>query len=437
MARFSSFLRSLFGISKSTSIARSVQSQLFAGDRIFVRTKRKEVLSAPLQKNNKTDLALTSIAHNDIIGQLPGTPIRAKNDGLFRISHPSLEQYVALTPRKVTPIYAHDANLIVSLLDFNVPLHGTTKNDTPEIEILEAGTGHGSLTLHLARAIHAANPPPLALPPPPQRRLEKDGTVASISQDESWSSYLRKRNAVIHTIDVSPSFSLHAEKTIRGFRRGMYAPHVNFYVSHISDWITEQIEHRQGTRSPTVEPFISHVLLDLPSAHLELQRVSQILRLDGLLTVFAPSVTQIGDCVKEIKERSIPLQMEKTLELGMGISNGRVWDVRLAGVRSRSTDRGDSSILRSRIGNVGSTTASADEQTIIESQSEREAEQPDISSTECSTIQSDSISAEEQKPQPSQRPPETEGANQEVMVCRPKVGERIVGGGFVALFRKI
>ncbi|KAJ5987724.1 hypothetical protein N7481_002934 [Penicillium waksmanii] len=66
-----------------------------------------------------------------------------------RPSLPTLDEYVALTPRHVTPIYPYDANLIVSLLDLhpNPPAAGVNK---PQIEILECGTGHGSLTLHLA-----------------------------------------------------------------------------------------------------------------------------------------------------------------------------------------------------------------------------------------------------------------------------------------------
>ena len=46
---------------------------------------------------------------------------------------------------------------MVSLLDLHVDLLASQNGAQPPAEILEAGTGHAGLTLHLARAIHAAN----------------------------------------------------------------------------------------------------------------------------------------------------------------------------------------------------------------------------------------------------------------------------------------
>ena len=111
MASISRFFRNLLGLSRPVQSLASVpfsqasaQSQVFAeGDRVFLRA-RKEILSAPLQKNNRVNLPGTFLNHNDIIGQLPGATVRAQNGSGFRIAHPTLEQYVTYTPRKVTPV---------------------------------------------------------------------------------------------------------------------------------------------------------------------------------------------------------------------------------------------------------------------------------------------------------------------------------------------
>ena len=289
------------------------------------------------------------------------------------------------------------------------------------MEILEAGTGHGSLTLHLARAIHAANPLPPSTPLPFQRQLEKSGKVTVVARDEAWKAYYASRKAIIHTTDVSPSFSVHAERIVHGFRKGIYAPHVEYYISPVKDWVTSQSQLRRTLQTDNqdqpLEPYISYALLDLPSVHAQLSDVAPIMRPNGLVAIFTASVTQIGDCVREIQEKSLPFKSVKTLELGTGISSGRVWDVRLASVRARSTDR--DRLIGEQKQKMKKTKKSA-EAAISEGESSNE-------DTAC--IASSDIVPEEEGEQGEEDP--------QVMVCRPKVGERIVGGGFLGLFRKV
>jgi tRNA A58 N-methylase Trm61 len=175
-----------------------------------------------------------------------------------------LAEYVRLTPRLVTPIYPSDTNLIVSLLDIHVDTYSPTST-SPPLEILEAGTGHGALTLHLSRAIHAANPP----------RLEKstqlqseDGLEDAVYLGESVAdldhgnveSQKKSRRAIVHTLDISKKHSKHASKIVEGFRHGLYAANVDFHVGDVSDWIASQKSSRN-----TEDPFLSYVFLDLPN----------------------------------------------------------------------------------------------------------------------------------------------------------------------------
>jgi len=142
-----------------------------------------------------------------------------------------------------------------------------------------------------------------------------------------------------------------------------------------------------------VEPFLSHVILDMPSAHQRIPHVAPVLRRDGILAVFMPSVTQIGDCVQLIRQQRLPFVMDRVVELGMGISSGRFWDVRMAVKKSR-----------------------ADPSTW--------------------TRDTDSEASDEEESQSESAESESEN-DDSVLVCRPKVGLKVAGGGFVGFWRRI
>lgn len=315
--------------------------------------------------------------------------------------------------------------MIVSLLDIHTNPPAPDESQPP-LEILESGTGHGSLTLHLARAIHAANTTPPPRPPRsqikfPGERAIRPGEEAEKSDKEAianadpaqqeWDAWRTQRNAVIHTVDVSAKYSALAEKNVRGFRRGIYAGDVDFYVGRVEDWIAEQYKKRAKTgalasltgSSGSTEPFLTHAILDMPSAHARIPHVAPIMRRDGMLVVFMPSITQIGDCVQLIRRLRLPFVQERVVELGIGMTSGRQWDVRLATKKSGA--------------DPSSWGAS-------------EAETPAAESDEATSADTD----------PADGVPATEEAPKEeesVMVCRPKVGLRTMGGGFVGIWRRI
>lgn len=283
------------------------------------------------------------------------------------------------------------------------------------MEILEAGTGNGALTLHLARAIHAANttPPPFPLQSQVRGQAPTENNPESLEADqknipaeekqvqEEWDSWRAQRGAVIHTVDNRHNFTKHAERFVRGFRRGMYTGEVDFYVSPVEDWIDEQTRRRTtGGLIKRVYPFLTYVLLDMPSAQNLIPKVAPIMRADGVLAIFTPNVTQIAECVDIIRRQRLPFLQEKTVELGTGISSGRLWDIKVVQTRAHV----------SRI--VGKRRA-------VENQDQTDPEQ----------------SVSEFEREPSADAVKSEGDI--VQVCKPKVGERIVGGGFVAIFRKM
>lgn len=307
------------------------------------------------------------------------------------------------------------------------------------LEILEAGTGHGGLTIHLARAIHAANPP----------RPEVEDGVSWMEDDEQppllpYSSTITDmldadthappspgfaedqnnptkggeiqshRHAIIHTLDISLRNLKQARKLIKGFRRGQYANDVQFHASEVSAWIDKQMVLR-GKNNPEMidKAFLSHIILDLPATHHHLEKAASALHVDGRLLVFCPSIIQITTCIKEVKNKQLPLGLDQVLEVGEGIAGGREWDVRAVQPKARLREEQEmktvnavehDASMRDRIRGV----LAVDEKDSANEVRDEEA---------VAAIVKDEERWE--------------------MVCRPRIRAVGTGGGFVGLWRKM
>lgn len=286
----------------------------------------------------------------------------------------------------------------MSLLDIHVDTPSDPIRSEPPLEILEAGTGHGALTLHLSRAIHAANPPrprtlPIANEQEPEDAVYLGESMADL-QDTAVQTWRENRRAIVHTLDISDKHSKHAKKIVQGFRGGMYASNVDFHVGDVSDWIGQQKAARK-----TTEPFLTHVFLDLPNADQHLANVAPVLHVNGVLAVFNPSITQITQCVEMIREEKMPYLLDQVIELGAATI--REWDVRA--VQPRAT-----------IKKMEARTAS------------------DSPSDEATNQLTDQVARDDELAQNL-----AQAEKKWAMVCRPKVGQLVVGGGFLGLWRRM
>lgn len=323
---------------------------------------------------------------------------------------------------------------MVSLLDIHVSHRDLTVEGSTMLEILEAGTGHGGLTLHLARAIHAAN-----LPPPRKNRTvtsvqeknspsakslpntrisgsELEIPIADITEDSETriddAELISHRQAVIHSLDISPSHLHHAKKLVEGFRHGQYADDVEFYVGEVSAWIDQQLIQR-GLHSHGIKDkaFLSHVILDLPGSQSHLEKAASVLHVNGTLIVFNPSITQIIACVKEIKLNMLPLELDRVLEVDQGMVGGREWDVRAMKPRALARAEAEKKVnLEEEFAPTGASNQAMTE----------DGEDLGIGANQNDTIK--------------------ELAKEEIewyMVCRPKFTERWSGGGFVGVWKKM
>ena len=241
----------------------------------------------------------------------------------------------------------------------------------------------GSLTLHLAHAIHVGNPPmsPSLRRAMTEAPLKRDKNPAASpglhlnELEEEFEAYRKSRRIILHTLDRNPNHTRAAYKLVRGFRRAQYLPNVDFHIGSIGEYIKKRLDASGG------KPFLSRVVLDLPGAHENAEDVIKALHPNATLILFNPSISQIAEFHAWVILKKQPMRLEKVLELPTSTTNdgvhdggggGRHWDVK----------------------------------TVI----------PKIFLTEDGWPNNEDL-----KP---------------VQVMRPKVGDRIAGGGFVAVFRR-
>jgi hypothetical protein len=217
---------------------------------------------------------------------------------------------------------------------------------------------------------------------------ENSGIAGEEEDVKEYDHWRQSRRGIVHTLDISPVHSAHAVKTILNFRHGLYFGNVDFHVGALDTFLAEKLSsHHQ-------QQFLDHVVLDLPSSDKYVELVAKALKSDGTLVIFNPSVTQIVDCVREVRQRKIPLVLDRVLEVGYGSGGGaREWDVKLLKQRHPSGTKESKS------------NASLDDT------------RPDGDDLSNLALQA---------------------ANDNyTIVCRPKIGGRVVAGGFLGIFKRL
>ena len=189
----------------------------------------------------------------------------------------------------------------------------------------------------------------------------------------------------------------------------MYFPHVDFHVGEIVDYLSSRLT------SSSNEPFLTHAVLDLPDPSLYLEMFGRALNPLGKLITFSPSITQTVKCLKTVEDQRLPFVLERVLEIGTGVgSGGRLWDVR--SVLPRSLQRKAKSVEEE------SPEALEEESFDALEEESGSGESPEVVQT--SGAAGIELSRDKSK----------EGWE---MVCRPKAGLRIEGGGFVGVWKRM
>lgn len=252
------------------------------------------------------------------------------------------------------------------MLDLNLGRPGEDEHEAqePPFEIFEAGTGMGSLTLHIARALHAANP---AMPSrlrqaicaaPLSRDLEPDAAPSLDLESgvaDEYAKYKASRRAILHTLDRNHKHTRGAFKIVRNFRRSQYLSDIDFHIGSVQQYIQQRLEANDG------QPFLSRAILDLPAADEHAEDLIKALRPDALLIIFNPSISQIADFQLWMTRTKQPVRLEKVVELPTstvhdgvhdGVAGGRHWDLKLV-VTRKNEEEGDSTpaqVMRPKVG---------------------------------------------------------------------------------------
>ncbi|RGP68575.1 trna adenine-n1--methyltransferase [Fusarium sporotrichioides] len=314
-------------------------------DVLFLRQKGtkgpKWRLTSPLRPDARIRLGYgATVNASDLIGRRVLDSVVDSSDRKVDIHEPTMGAYILNSERHATPIYPHHASFIVSLLDLNLSQPSEedydpeTKEPFPPLEVFEAGTGMGSLTLHLARALNAANPavPPMLRDALCTARYKSEDHSLELSDEvqAALDSYRLNRRAVLHTLDQNAKHSGAANKLVRQFRRSLYYPTVDFHVGSISDYITSRLAETDG------QHLFSHAILDLPSVEDYASPVIQVLHPNGLLVVFSPSISQIARFQAWVSQTKQPVRQERVIELEVSTTadgvldtgGGKEWDVK-------------------------------------------------------------------------------------------------------------
>lgn len=333
------------------------------------------------------------------------------------------EEIKELPSKPMEPTYAE----MYEDLDF------VEQNDET-LEIFEAGTGAGSLTLHLARAIHGANTraPPIPRLPKTSGKVTPDDDIYRLGGDtgeinekmtDLYNEWRSQRRAVIHSLDADERHSRHAQRTVRNYRHGVYLPHIDFHVGSIHDYLSKRLEETKGV-------FLDHAILDIPGIQDEMEIVGKCIKPDGRLITWCPSITQHMKCLEIVKGKKLPFVLDRVLELGSQLSTGgREWEVR--SVKPRALIRAEK---KAKAEEMEREDRSKDPFAVDEWLTKISSKEVDeVTSEDVDTSESESVTVQASTGEASDL---TDTSGWE-MICRPKVGDRITGGGFVGVWKKM
>ncbi|CAG8699729.1 24158_t:CDS:2, partial [Dentiscutata erythropus] len=257
------------------------RSRFEEGDMVLLRDTQKRIKSSrvfligPLKIGNKKEIPGGILDHSNIIGKSVRDIVKTNKDKSYTIHFPTLDEYVVMIPRLMTPIYPKDASTIVALLD----LH-------PYSRIMEAGTGNGSLTLYLARSLYPTGH--------------------------------------LHSIDINRDASIKARGNVARFSRGIYSDYVSFSIGQCSKVL--------NSMDITLSIY-DGVALDMPEPWNELPSIIPRLKIDRYIVCYLPNMTQVLELIKQIKYHKIALATEQVLEI-----QWRPWNVRATVIRDKMGD---------------------------------------------------------------------------------------------------
>jgi tRNA (adenine57-N1/adenine58-N1)-methyltransferase len=228
-----------------------------AGDLVLLVDRRGRRYLVTLQVGKQFHSHQGPVDHDVVIGAEEGVEVEATHGKRYRAFRPTLEDFVLKMPRGATVVYPKDLGPIIVHADI-----------FPGARVLEAGTGSGSLTLALLRAVGPK------------------GTV--------------------HTFDVREDFHRTAIANIERFTGA--DPNYGTLDAHIGDVYADEISLD-----------VDRVVLDLTEPWRALANVTRCMRPGGILCSYMPTITQVQRLVEALESGWAMVKTFETLH--------RTWNV--------------------------------------------------------------------------------------------------------------
>ncbi|KAI8602277.1 S-adenosyl-L-methionine-dependent methyltransferase [Dissophora ornata] len=317
-------------VSDDRPVSPQVDPRFRYGDVIVINDgKGDRRIVGPLKSGAFRDNDFGRLKHDDIVGLTPLSAIKTHKGAKYTLHWPTLDEYCTKVKRQASIMYPKDATSAVHLLDL-----------FPGAHVLEAGTGNGSMTLYIQRAIQASG-------------------------------------SHLDTVDIRNEHSLQAEENISRFWRGMYRPGITFWrsvgglqkvIKHLkgednlplassSSGIEEGLCDRNGrpltalelkrkrlVESKEVLPENPHpqghqydaISLDLPECKYVLLDLFPLLKPDRPMCLYMVNMSQILELVQWMRQNNMEnkYSVEKIVEV-----DWKEWSVRSAAVRSKVRGR--------------------------------------------------------------------------------------------------
>lgn len=201
------------------------------GDLVILYERHDRMKAVRVQNGAETVNKFGVFAHSDWIGKPFGTKVFSKKGGFVYLLAPTPELWTLVLSHRTQILYIADISFVVSFLEI-----------CPGCLVLESGTGSGSLTTALARAVAPTGH--------------------------------------VYTFDFH---ELRADSARKDFEK-----------NGLSSLITVEVRDIQGKGFP--EKFCGDadaVFLDLPQPWLALPSAAEALKPDGILCSFSPCIEQV------------------------------------------------------------------------------------------------------------------------------------------------
>lgn len=237
---------------------------LAAGERALLVDEKARNYHLLLDERKTFQTHLGVIPHSELIGREEGSRLLSSEGSQFLLFRPATADFVVKMGRPTNILYPKDVGLILALTGIGAGSR-----------VIEAGTGSGSGTIALLRAVGPA------------------GSVTSY--------------------ELRPEFLPNARSNIAGM-----------FGSNLPGWLTL----KEGDVSRGIsERDVDAVVLDLPEPWLVIEAAAEALRPGGFFVAFVPTTLQLEQVVKDL-EASENFALVNAVE-----SLVRAWKVRERSVR--------------------------------------------------------------------------------------------------------